>query len=477
MNEAKEPIRKQIAEFIEEKFRETIGKPATGDPFHIATLARYVYMLGYSEGEEKRRGTGNHLRLAWDLGHAAYRDLRQGATWKDRLNDLTGEDLSEFGGNRSLRQGSRVRGQYFSLYVFVVAAHAKGLHKNQYFENVCPYGDRDFVRQCDARIAKFVAGLTSSTALEPPDEDGSDDREIGKVAVTFDYRQSDMAKFKAYYASHLSEDTVTNESGLRFVIYRPRQTSPGELMKSFLSVNLATSPASSELAKDGPAYRFTHIYSPPKDADGTNGKISFGKLVPLESGLYLVGGQRVVESRRTPYSSLKIFCFPWPAFTREPQVMQGLLLSANYAGIAMISRFAARVTNIGHSDQLELGAVSSAKLPDSIRTDIEVERGLPTVPWRTRAKHDSLSPEELADRIFTHCNNDPRRSSGMSLPGSYEAVDPNAQGKILNEASWQLELDAHFGSTKNPRYRAKDGSIFDLWKSIRFGPLTNDDRR
>ena len=54
-----------------------------------------------------------------------------------------------------------------------------------------------------------------------------------------------------------------------------------------------------------------HVYEPPEDTTGKMRRLSLGRVLPMDDGVYLVGGQRDDHARREPFKSLKVLALPW----------------------------------------------------------------------------------------------------------------------------------------------------------------------
>lgn len=448
-----------LASDIEDIFLATLNDDSSGELYlRAATLARYTYYFAAAIAEKGRAGTTQHLRPSWKAFVENYKDFVASHSNLRLCNAITEDDVTQLARHANIRQGSRKDNFYFSLLLFLISHRNGEEFKSSFFRAVCPTGERNFLNDAIREIERLAAGKTPGVDLN-----NNAQADYGTLRFNFEYDRQKMESFRRYMDEYAAGDPI----GLHFVIYRPRKRIPSQLVKSFLSIQSHTE------EYDGQTHnvlKFVHIYSPPSDA-GSRQRISLGRVLPLADGLYFVGGQKAMIQQRVPFSSLKVLCFPWRGIEHQDRVLHGLTMSANYKGMPIVSRISARVTPISHSKDLRLGAVDCTRLVDSIEEDLLVEMDVPS----TNERFAGSNEREVASQIIRQCNNNPAAESGWRLAEDYKPIKGQKRGASeLSTHGVIAELEQAFGSERRPKFKGPDGTNFDFWASLRFGPLSND---
>jgi hypothetical protein len=403
-----------------------------------------------------RKNTTKPLRPRWASILEAIKTVKNKNSSLNLIDGITVDDIESFARHSNNRNGSNKPKFYYTLFMFCLSDQFSSMVDHEFFRSVCPASELDVVRKCEAEILQKINPAAPHLA------------DTGSVDFRFDYSKIRLNSFQRYFETFKSSADGMAE-GIRFFVYRPRQKNPNQIMKSFLSITTKDG----EVTKSGdPIYRFTHIYQPPSDA-GERKRISLGRVLPLADSLYLVGGQKPTIKQRIPFTSLKIISIPWSAIERQEHDFGGLVMSANYGGIPLISRVAIRVTCFPHSDQVNLGCIDVEKLSNSILDDMLAEAEIIRNFVHQEARPVNANEKDTARRIKRISNNNPDSSLSWSIGDGFspKKLTQKTAENLTNDLVQKFLIDK-FGNASKSIYSDVNGDTFEFWSSLRFSPLS-----
>lgn len=462
----------------------------------FSALSRAIYYIALNEYEQTRKGKeklepswshiiDGHNRLSAEIGRSI-------------LPSLSDDDaISSFCRFKTRRTGNHSKRFYVGLAAYTVMLSEKGALNTHFLNMVRPTCEVDFPGEVRIVLNKIFDECRSS-ATQSDDEISTsyidtavETKSTTEIYVRFCYRPErvdDFEKFRKQYASPV-------EGHAHFVAYRPSRSEPRRLMKSFLAIGPRTQdPLDPDSRQD--FMRYVHVYHPPRDAAGDSNRISRGGVVPLEDGVYLVGGQRQAsQARKSPYSTMKVVALPWIAIERGDRILRALVMSANFEGRHVVSRMALRATPISRSTDLYLGDVLTKDLIDDLVADAKSEsRALGkareidpnvTKTWASvfpLSAGDLITTQALHDQerlIMSLTSNRPNTDHGWDVDAVFTPISNTSDDGVLTKTriSWMLENE--FGTHDRPVYQRVDtqgrgaSEPFEFWTSLRFGPLTH----
>lgn len=410
-------------------------------PLRASAIARFLRHFALGLNDAVRQGSSDALSPAWGRLAELYKEFAQavphltGAIQPNIDLTLSDDDFSKFCGYATRRRGSQKRLFYAGLALFAVDLVDTGKLKaldQAFVDFVTPEGERDLVPRLRSLFLRAL-----QTRRVPTLEVGP--REYPLVRVGYRVQPNNFAKLQAFVDNFKS----AHDGGAHFICYRPRHGHPNVLIKSFLAIQPPEQVGDGE-DEDSRSYGFVHVYQMP--TVGKQQRISLGKVLPLEHGLCLVGGQRPMRPEKIksePFHNLKIITVPWHVITHREQLFGGLVLSANYEGAHVVSRVAIRATAIHHSSLLgrRLDAIPIDGLAPDLEDDREMEA---TLSSPEDAERFRFSSGEAAERIAKLCNNHP-----------FEWEQPHCSA----------------APTKHPF----DGQSLHYWDTLRYGPLISEE--
>lgn len=441
--------------------------------FAYAALSRHL--LYYAQGlGEQSRGAAAALRPKWADIITQYKAFRRAAALPIPIDDITADDLQKFCNHSTRRNGSQHRNFYTGLALFLAYKRDRGELNQELLQLLIPRGEVQFLEQVTRGFAHRLNEAAEVLGHAPPLPSVPPPRRRRthpEVAVGFAYQPDRLQEFSEFFETYKAPPPA--EGNLHLIVYRGRESCPSELVKSFLAIK----PGQKDpIRGQEEIYRFVHAYRPPAK-DYSRPRLGLGWIVPMERGLYLLGGQKsdpevadpgVKAVPRRPFRGLEAFVFEWPSLQKE--LMHGLCLSLNNTGTPLISRVCARPTPMSHSNELTLGSISVRRLADSIAEDQEkaaahaVEAGVDPARLERFGMGASDSDRlRLAGAIAEYCNNEPQTPKDWDLGPSWKR---GGESRISRHDVAAI-LDKHFVDAI-----AGDGEDFDFWKSLRFGPLT-----
>ena len=445
-------------------------------PIQFSALARLAYYLALAKGEATR-GPKQKLEPQWSAVMEPYNEMCR-ALGGNLLPVMRNNDgLSSFCLFRTRRTGNHQPRFYAGLAAFAVYAKEKGLLDHPFIRMAVPIGERGLPDEIRALLSRLVDGgeLTTPTTT-------SENAPIIRIGFKYNpERIDDFVGYRDLFAR-------ARDGCAHFVVYRPSRSDPTRLMKSFLAIKPAAHDKHFPTGR-ADVLNFVHVYEPPKDATGKVRRFSLGRVIPMDDGVYLVGGQRDDHDLREPFKSLKVLALPWESLRRNDTVVHALIMSTNYDGRHLVSKAAVRTTPVVESESLTLGGVYLSDLRADLREDAAVEFKAGREPsvseeeWLKRfplsapdaAKFNDVVAEQ-ARRIMERCNNVPN----VEVPSGFDPVKKKSNTFTLTKARLDVALETTFGHDHDPKWiRNQDGKDdhdiekFDFWTSVRFGPLTH----
>ncbi|MEM9898561.1 MAG: hypothetical protein AAF742_04195, partial [Pseudomonadota bacterium] len=380
--------------------------------------------------------------------------------FKDLLpKKVTPDRISAFANFRSMGTAVSLPNFYVALVIYLIDAEETGEIDRDFFKWAIPQRERD--------LPKYLfEDLSAALRSEVYEEDGDPNHEI---TVNFNIKRSNTDDFSNYF----DRFAFSEEGRLFMVLYRPMKTKPASLMKTFLSI--------SRHPQERHGFGYAHFYEPVDGTDQT--RFSGGKVLPMQNGLYLAGGQKPQTNdgrADLPFHALKTMAFRWTDLNNNRPLLPGLVMSTNFSGDQLVSRMVARVTPIDHSRSLELREVANTDLVSNLRADLKKEATLiasaadekapfhengPNFP--TFEKQDAL--ESLADRILALTNNSPNPNSGLAVSAGFSKKSGRRTTTLTNARLGTI-LEEAFDDGPDS-FKDSDDASYDFWHDTRFAPI------
>jgi len=456
-----------LVDSINSRIKETGRRVPEPHELSMTALARRLYIYA--------------LKLGMDHTEAAGLPTPQYTQVKDELIEFSRElaiegvkppgekDVDNFCSLKVRIRGSTRPGIYFLIALFLLKKEEEGVFADEFYQTAIPLCEM----RLGSNITVFLARALNTDAdakrrarpfpnIRPP-QPASD---LPIVATRYLHHRFHGDQADRFFREYRSE----SDGNAHFIVYRSRRSKPTELIKSFLAIEPL---AQSTSAKDLRYHPTLHIYQAPVDA-GSTLRGSPGRIVPLESGLYIIGGQRsepLRDGKATPlreprpFRTIELLYFPWTTI-ENAHLFSGLMFAANNDGVPLVARICARPTLISRSDNLAIGEVKLSELSTSLEQDRQAEMAIATEedPDKFLCVYDEFgSLEGLADRIAVLCNNGP-------FEGEWEATrDFEKDGKPVDTRAIRRAVEDAFSDITRI---GDDARPFDLWQDLRFPPLT-----
>lgn len=463
-------------EILNARIRKDGGRTSRGgEALGFSALARHIHYLALSKSEEKRKSNTTHLKPDWTYVIHLYDEflLRAGEGFFLETGIIP-PDLRRFCYFDTHRRGSGGKTFYSSLALFVVDLADRDELSSEFMHFALASSDWDLI---DA-VRKHLIDSEDSIASAPRPTPAAaapvkhvPAAQYPEVSIKFPYAEGRLNQLRHFHALFMTD---YSDRGAHFICYRPRRSRPTELMKTFLAIMPPEAGG-----EDPNSFSFSHIYRAPKTK--SKQRIADGMAIPLDDGLYLVGGQREFQNSKVPAEpaprSVKVISLAWRSIEVWERVLSGLVLSANDEGDHIASRIVLKATPLDHSKQIELGAVKITDLESDLKKDIarEIEyleqHEVPQAEFERYQlersdKEFAAMPRELAARIIDGTNNHP---SKWDVVEGTTAKEPGQPGLTRNSIAMRLETA--FGSDGSAQYHDSLGREFDFWTSLRFGVL------
>jgi len=375
------------------------------------------------------------------------------------INEVGTDDLEAFCHFTTRRRGTKKPLMYASLLLFVIYLYQIKALEHATFKTLVPESEKKLAQRCEAAISRLYEHG------EP--DDRSRLKAYGAVDVRFWYGKHQIEELERF----VRQFQIAEDSCAHFVVYRSRRSNPRQLMKSFLAFKPPWAPGPDGEPMNSSSYNFTHIYAPPEGRLPL--RISNGKLVPLDGGLYCVGGQKDLPLTETvPFKTLKTIAIDWTVIERRDFIFPALAMSANFDGEHLLSRAYIRATPIAKSEDITLGAVSISELRDDLEEDFRIERakeGVTDHPGRFLFSQQADAIDAYVADIINKTNNNPSKGAVWDVA---EGIENKEKTKILTRAGVESRLEDAFPLREYSH--GEPPKSFSFWSDIRFGPLVND---
>jgi len=191
-----------------------------------------------------------------------------------------------------------------------------------------------------------------------------------------EYAERVQGLYDAHKTPKLPDESF-GDNCAHFILYRSRRSKPVDLMKSFLVIKPLVKNAQDDRVQHYPTF---HVYQAPRNLGGSAWGTP-GRVLPLKSGLFIVGGQhaRELEPRTgrvndagAPFRALEMIFLPWGGFDSAP-IAGGIIMSVNRDGDPLVGRICVRPTLIQNALDARIGSVPVAGLAEDIAADREAE--------------------------------------------------------------------------------------------------------
>lgn len=468
----------KILEEFNELLRTLVTKRSIHGKLDHPKLARHIQYLAMAIAEDKnsRRTKRSKNRVdgeqdeeqaikgpAWmDVANAINNlcKLLNGAFGKKLPLAVSNDNMSAFASFKTASTGVKAQNFYVAVALYIIHAEETGETNRPFFKFAVPQRERDLPKILFEELRAALRSEVSTDDADPNHE----------ITVNFNIKKSNTENFARYFDQY----TFSEDGRLHLVVYRPMRTKPTSLIKTFCSISRHQQEANS--------FGFAHFYEP---IDGSEqNRFSAGKVLPMENGLYLAGGQKpqVSEGRTDqPFHSLKTLAFRWAEINNNQPLLPGLAMSTNYSGQQLISRVVARVTAISHSDDVELREVANGELVANLKADMDEEKKLfkhakdNNLKFHENAANfpqstDKKSLESVAAKILSLTNNRPSQSAGFGVPDGCSYVSGEKKSSLSASRLETIIEDAM--STADQACVKPGNEPYDFWADTRFGPLT-----
>lgn len=386
--------------------------------------------------------------------------------------DFGDDNIGQFATLAGRKRGVQKKYYYSTLLFFVMHLQETGRFSDELFGRFASKDDKGFIANSLRVVSNTLDEGLPTIAAEPHRE----------VRVRINVKEENFKKYQAFH--HRFDFGGATRSESHFVVYRTMRSNPTSVIKSFLAIS-----EPSGIYQDKDAYAFSHIYVPP-NATGEK-RFSGGKLLPLDDGVYLVGGQRPYSRARrgVPFSSIKVLALRWHDLERGHKLFPVLTLSTNYRGVPIVSRAAIRVTPVSHSSKLKLGKVDLGNMIDDLRSDLEVEKefiskqNLENVAKAAAMDSfltgmDGGAIADFSKELIKIVNNGPGRGERWDAPVDFSKQVKQGQKqqelRLTKDALRSAVSNAMQAGMAADEYKDADGTPFDFWSHLRFGPIAID---
>lgn len=461
-----------VLDGAEDRFRSSAHAGAPDSVFDYYALSRRILYSALALGEGVKQGKASPPKPSYSGLLKSYESMRSAApTIGALLPDIGSDDVQRFCRLETRRQGSGTRRLYVALGLLAISIVAEE-HDSDILGCAIPHSEREFIDRLFRALGSTFNDASDRAGqgkpfpgLRPPSS-----RKNPEVRLGFDFDPNEMTKLSAF----LERFTLRSDGHAHFYLYRSRREHPTQLMKSFLAIKEYDLPSTYGVMSN---FQFTHVYEPPNDAAGMRTKLSMGRMVPLQNGVYFIGGQRsrpsparvARQGAREPFRSLFVMYFTWREILDEREVMYGMGLFPDNDGVLLAARVALVPTANLDSGSVNLGEVDIQDIDREIEDIFSSEPQLAGFPLA----NPELDRRGVAQLILTSCNNDPLGNHGWDVAEIYQKKADCAE--FLTRSNVEHELTKLFGSSRNSKYQTEEGEPFNFWRSIRFGPLSVED--
>jgi hypothetical protein len=464
---------KAVFDDLNRSFKAAAKKGSVERIYNYYALSRWLYHYALSLGEQERQGRATSPKPSYEAVVKQYRAFvdgeagkQFGAVWANFESD----DLRRFCTHESRRRGSHTPRFYISLAILALFLD-ENAESLDLIECATPSSERALLDRLHRGICSSLNTAAYKMGKEPPVPEirPPSARVNPEVFVRFDYEHSNMELLSSF----VDRLRIEADNHAHFYVYRSRKRRPTQLMKSFLAIKEYEPSSAPSKSRN---FQFTHVYQPPRDVPNQSQKLAMGRVVPMENGIYLVGGQRRRSSRLTPgtvparavFHSLHIIYIPWVELREERSVIYGMGLLPNNEGMLLAAKLALIPTGVERGDQANLGSIDLTSLASDLEQSMMAECEGQAFPLAA----PDIDLRFVAQHVADFCNNDPGGQNGWDVSNTFKS---SSSGSSLTRAQIEHELSSVFGSTGAPKYVADEEGVFEIWKSLRFGPLSLND--
>lgn len=364
--------------------------------------------------------------------------------------------------------GSETSRFYSALALFVADLAERDELRSDFFQKVLPSSEErfptDLANWLVGRVKDNLSGAVTPQAKQLEKKGESD---FLTISVNFSYGRHNKSELDDFISEFQIEEV---DNCAHFICYRPRLSEPRELIKTFLT--LKPSWALHGVSQSHNT-NFSHFYAPPGKRNHHYHRISNGRAIPLDEGVYLIGGHKLRNRDRVPFRSVEAISFEWSYLKNTQAVFPALMISANNRDTHLATRIAVRATPLHHSTKVSIGAVGIDRLVEDVRADLEAEAKLVEeeqikgfVGRQHLSKPDDASA--ISQSILDYCNNLPAK---WRIDAEYVATAEETS-ETLTPRRMEAKLEEVFGSDEHPVFFNEDGQPFTFWESLRFGALS-----
>lgn len=423
-------------------------KGANRDPYRKWGLARQLDCYAAALGAVARKGQQTVITRPWKAIAAEMESLANGHAAALPFALGVNDDVIGRFARYSTATSTSVRYLYVGVLIYLCNAIEVSPEVHEAMKAWLPASEADML----ARLKRsWLEPLAEGREVETPDPEGEGQR---RAAMGFAYQTHHFDQFERFLEAFRGED-----GGSHFVCYRCGQNSPGSVIKSYLVISKP---------RPGRDYHtFAHFYRVP--SLGAQSRVSAGFVIPMEQGVYLVGGQHPAAKgpQHAPFRALEAIALSWRDLDIPETLFGGLIMSSNYEQQQIVGRIALRATPIAHSDAFTrpLDRIALTKLAEDINDDLELERSLPGGSFtRGAARAQATEILELTNNV----------SKAWHVPPQFRRVGAEGSGPVtLDRGYVEYQLGVLFGHKDSPRYvsAADEHHAFEFFSDIRFGMI------
>ncbi len=471
-----------VLEVLNSELRSELQSGKVGNStIPVTSVARLLMFYAYSLSDDKKsvgkRASANSpswTGLSKEI--TAFVSGLPARLQQSSFRSYTDDKIAQFATLASRVKGTASPCFYSTFVLFLIYLNDNGSFDKPYVLNIVPKDDlkllSNLVYLLSSRFNRQTSMADSASQDgAPPDFE---------AAVRFNVLRSNndkLTRFINYYGS--------GENGnVHLVLYRAMKSDPLRLMKTFL---ILSPPRKRNDGANNAV--FSHFYKAPNEKRDGNLRFSGGKVLPLDQGVYLVGGQRPwrPDDKRHPFTSLKVIAFEWIDLDQCHPLMTVLVMSTNYKGNMFVSRAVARVTPMTHHADIELEAMTLSELSGRLAQDYKHEaafingetKNLQNQPWIGNNEENflvNLDPENspaAAGFIIKNTNNNPRGNGAWAARDGFRRIS-DKNNETLTSAKLQSVVEDSLIDNKSNQFVNDSGEMYEFWSTTRFGPLSSD---
>jgi hypothetical protein len=470
LSELPDKRRVEFIKMVHEQIRKTPSGTAIPGQIPMSALARRIYLIGQIMDDSKAESP-QHLEIQTEL------DSFRSEIGESGFEPLVNHDklVENFARHKTAKRGTKFDGFYCLVALYICREEYRVRFDPQKYLARIPASEVKLGQEIGVYFARGLNDEASRHGekekpfpqIKPQNLESS----LHSVGFTYLQKAELEERTEAFVERHRTpqlDDSTAADDNAHLILYRNRYNSSTDLIKSFLVIKPLHESAGSSKSRYHPTF---HIYKAPTEKGGKEWS-SAGKVVSLDSGLYVIGGQHrdVLDKRGgnvnkapVPFRAMDIIYFPWETLDTSP-LFSGLMLSVNKDGEALAGRICARPTILQNIDEARIGSMGLSDLEADLIKDQAAESEFAANLAEQDFSHildiygQYGSIENLADIIRENSNNHAGEDWGL--------------GSNLTKDA-QTFTDDDYGKHIGTLHSAilKDGKPFAEKRDLRVAPL------